>query len=364
MGRQNYKIVIWAFLVLLLIIGILHFNYWTNRRYKEGFDTFKEGDAVELKLLATQGTNSYEIWVPGKIQSVNGNERYDVSIGNQLLKNQTELRAPKNSPQSPPSVIQVVAAASKDTAADTPSPSPAPAASNCAPYTPISTVSSIFDSIRNQHTNSELDIQIDKLSDELSRNSKITQIIKTCQNKNCQNEIVPLLNLNIDESTMKQILQDPVIAIITDPKKNTPIIEPLTHITRMYILKIMEYMNNYIVKNDLFMQQTLDANYSSNLRLFVTNVNTFISGNKNPMINQIVQNAFKKAFNADQTDLNSAITNAFVSNTPGIQNPEILLKNVCNILFQMGNEILTIVSQFIKYYIPSDSRNKPTTKPL
>ena len=359
MGRRNYKIVVWAFLVLLLIIGILHFNYWTNRRYKEGFDTFKEGDAVELKLLATQGTNSYEIWVPGKIQSVNGNERYDVSIndGNQLLKNQTELRAPKNAPQRPPSVIQVVAAASKDTA-------PAPAASNCAPYTPISTVSSVFDSLRNQHTNRELGTQLKNLLDELLLNSKITQIIKTCQNKNCQNEIVPLLNLNIDESTIKQILQDPVIAVIaifTDSNNNTPITEPLKHIIRMYSLKIMEYMNNYVVKNDLSMQ-TLDTNYSSNLRLFVTNVKTFISGNDNPVINQIVQNAFKKAFNTDQTDLNPNITNVFVSNTPGIQNPEILLKNVCNILFQMGNEILTIVSQFIKYNAPFESLDKPTTK--
>jgi len=71
------------------------------------------------------------------------------------------------------------------------------------------------------------------------------------------------------------------------------------------------------------------------------------------VINQLVENAFKKVFNPDKTDLNSAVIDTFVSNTPNIQNPDILLKNVFNILFQMGNEMLTTVSQFIKYYFQS-----------
>jgi hypothetical protein len=158
--------------------------------------------------------------------------------------------------------------------------------------------------------------------------------------------------MNIDESTMKPILRNPVVVIFKDPSKTKEISKPLTHITLMYVLKVMEYMNNYVVKNNLSMQ-TLDPNYSSNIRLFVTNVNTFISGNNIPVINQLVQNAFKKVFNPDQTDLNSAVIDAFVSNTPDIQNPHILLKNVSNILFQMGNEMLTIVSQYIKYYVKS-----------
>lgn len=356
MGRRNYKIVVWAFLVLILIIGILYFNYWTNHRYKEGFDTFREGDAVEVKVHVGQGTDAYETWVPGTVKSANGNENYDVSIndGNRILKNQTELRAPTNMPKRSPPVIQVVAPATEPKSTDasaaatpSPSPSPAPTASNCAPYTPISTVSSVFDSVHNQHTNDELISQSTTLQTEMLKNAKIIQIVNTVQNK-----IVPLLIIHIDQSILKPILQDPVGAIFKNSEITNKIAKPLTHIALIYRFKLLEYVNNYVVKNDLSMQ-TLDPNYNSNLRLFVTNINTFISGNTIQGVNDIVQNVFKKVFNEDQTDLNSAVLDTFVSNTPDIQNPRILLKNVCNIMFQMGNEILTVVSQFIKYYVPS-----------
>jgi hypothetical protein len=316
MGRRNYKIVIWAFLVLLLLISILYFNYWTNHGYKEGFDTFKKGDAVEIKLLVTQGTNSYETWVSGIIQSVNGNERYDVSInnGNQLLKNQSELRSPNNAQQRAPPVAPIIIVTDPPKVES--APEPAPAASTCVAYTPVS---SVFDSVNNQYTNSKLDTQIENLRNQLIKNPKIIQIFTTCQNK-----IAPLLMMTINETTIKPILKDPISVIFNDPNITNVIAKPLTHIYFVYVLKVMEYLNNYVVKNDLSMQ-TLDPNYSSNIKLFVTNVNTFISGNNIPVINQLVENAFKKVFNPDKTDLNSAVIDTFVSNTPNIQNPDILL---------------------------------------
>ena len=313
--KRNYKILVTAFCIFLIII----FMITNNKRCIEGMTNskYKEGESVEVLILATYNKQDIPVWVPATIQDDNGQGRYNVLTNdNKLLENKDEsnIRFPGNNESGPPVIIQIVS--------NTKPPPPKQTKSETAKDT-VCKQEDDQDILVNQPVKGDVDKILSEFGKIYKDYPKTLEIINFLMN-----DIVPIIrkNVNIDNEQLSKN------AKMKELDNNTK----YAYTQNFYILKIVKYIQTSTTDKSF----VLTTNYSCNIKLCIDNVDKFVKDDAE--LDKYKNTIYSNFFNPDKTDLNDSIVSKFVNTYTaefGKENSTILIKGISNILFQLLNRI-------------------------
>jgi hypothetical protein len=174
-------------------------------------------------------------------------------------------------------------------------------------------------------------------------------------------QLIPLITKDI-KLDMNEIYNNPTIKQYMQLAKYDDLYQRITSIQNVYLLKIVNYISNYVTNGDTL----LDPDYLKNMNQFMTNVNTMITVST-IQINTVNTNRdilLKNLCNTNKSDLNDALVQTFAQNNPTVQNPKLLLQNIFSKVLQMANEMMVEISHYAKYkLLPTTPANTPDAPP-
>lgn len=317
--KRNYKILVTAFCIFLIII----FMITNNKRCIEGMTNskYKEGESVEVLILATYNKQDIPVWVPATIQDDNGQGRYNVLTNdNRLLNNKPEanIRIPQNGNTGPPVVIEIIS---------TKEPEPQVQSET--------KKEEVKETVCKQEDDQDILMDKPELKDVRDLTGQMPKIYedypKTLEILNfLMNDIVPIIlkDVNIDNEQLSKN------AKMKELDNNTKYL----YTQYFYILKIVKYIQTSTTDKSF----VLTTNYSCNIKLCIDNVDKFIKDNNISELDKNKYTIYSNFFNPDKTDLNDSIVSKFVNTYTaefGKENSTILIKGISNILFQLLNRI-------------------------
>ena len=310
--KTNYILWIWI-IVLCILLGLYYLGGWYPRR----------------EYFTTTSTNSME--------PVN--------------------RAP--SEQSPSPNNPVIPSTLSPPPPLTATYNPAPSNSVNNPYTTYTTssvVSPLLDDINNILTTKYTDQSILTALNDAGANPAVKNIMISIKT-----QLIPLIIKDI-KLDMNEIYNNPTIKQYMQVAKYDDLYQRITSIQNVYLLKIVNYISNYVTNGDTL----LDPDYLKNMNQFMTNINTMITVST-IQINTVNTNRdilLKNLCNNNKSDLNDALVQTFAQNNPTVQNPKLLLQNIFSKVLQMANEMMVEISHYVKYkLLPTTPANAPDASP-